>query len=171
MENFDDSIDRARLFAASAHAGQARKYTNEPYLNHPAAVVDLVRGRPHTPEMLAAAWLHDAVEDTNVTIGQIRHLFGDTVARLVDELTDVSRPEDGSRSKRKALDRAHTAQASPDAKTIKLADLIDNTRSIAEHDPDFARVYLAEKALLLEVLKEGDPVLWEMAKSLVLEAV
>jgi (p)ppGpp synthase/HD superfamily hydrolase len=166
-----DLTNQARLFAAAAHAGQVRKYTNEPYINHPAAVVALVAIRPHTPEMLVAAWLHDAVEDTNVTLGQIRHLFGDTVARLVDELTDVSRPEDGSRSKRKALDRAHTAKASPDAKTIKLADLIDNTKSITEHDPDFARVYLAEKALLLEVPKEGDPVLWQMAKSLVLETV
>src|ERR1700712_4335896 len=136
MDNSDDIIERARLFAAAAHAGQARKYTNEPYINHPAAVVALVASRPHTPEMLAAGWLHDSVEDTNVTIGQIRHLFGDTVARLVDELTDVSRPEDGSRSNRKALDRAHTAKACPDAKTIKLADLIDNTQSIA--DPDQA---------------------------------
>jgi hypothetical protein len=79
-------------------------------------------------------------------------------------LTDVSRPEDGNRAARKAIDLAHTAKASPAAKTIKLADLIDNTRSIVERDPDFAKVYLQEKARLLEVLQEGDPTLMAMAR-------
>jgi hypothetical protein len=83
---------------------------------------------------------------------------------LVEQLTDVSRPEDGNRAKRKAIDRAHTAKASPEAKTIKLADLIDNTRSIVELDPGFAKIYLVEKVLLLEVLQEGDAGLWEMAR-------
>jgi hypothetical protein len=89
---------------------------------------------------------------------------------LLPALTDVSRSADGNRKARKALDRAHTAKASPAAKTIKLADLIDNTKSIVEHDPEFARVYLAEKAALLEVLKEGDQVLWAMASNLVRES-
>jgi (p)ppGpp synthase/HD superfamily hydrolase len=156
---------RACQFATNAHAGinQVKRYSGEPYINHPATVVELVRSRPHTPEMLAAAWLHDVVEDTGVPIERIQEAFGEAVAALVADLTDVSRPEDGNRAARKAIDRKHAAKTSPAAKTIKLADLIDNTRSIVARDPGFAKVYLVEKRLLLEVLKEGDHVLWQMA--------
>ena len=161
--------DKARIYATSAHAavGQKRKYTNEPYINHPAAVVQIVSTVPHTDEMIAAAWLHDVVEDTQVTIEDIAAEFGPVVASLVGDLTDVSPPEDGNRAARKAIDREHSAKASPQAKTIKLADLIDNTRSIVQHDPEFAKVYLAEKALLLPFLNEGDAQLHELAMSLV----
>ena len=157
--------DKARIYATAAHAavGQRRKYTNEPYINHPAAVVDIVLTVSHTDEMIAAAWLHDVVEDTKVTIEDIAAEFGPVVANLVSDLTDVSRPEDGNRAARKAIDRDHNAKASPQAKTIKLADLIDNTRSIVQHDPGFARVSLAEKALLLPLLSEADPQLWTRA--------
>lgn len=154
---------RARDFAARYHAGQARKYTGEPYINHPAAVVELVRSVPHTEEMLAAAWLHDTLEDTAATAVQIEDEFGFEVLELVSYLTDVSGPADGNREQRKALDRAHTAAAPVGAKTVKLADLIDNSKSILARDPGFAKVYLAEKRLLLEVLREGDSTLWEIA--------
>lgn len=151
--------ERAKLFATAAHAavGQTRKYTGEPYILHPMAVADLVRGvRAVTDEMLAAAWLHDVVEDTKVTIEQIDAEFGADVAELVGWLTDVSRPEDGNRTTRKALDREHLAAAPAAAQTIKVADLIDNTASIVEHDPSFAVVYLGEKAALLAVLTGAD---------------
>lgn len=167
----DGMEERAKRFAAAAHAGidHRRKYTGEPYIAHPAAVVELVRGVPHTEAMLAAAWLHDTVEDTPVTIVDIEHEFGAEVADLVESLTDVSRPQDGNRRVRKAIDREHTAQASAEAKTIKLADLIDNIRSILEYDPGFARVYLMEKVALLEVLQEGDNTLLAMAQKIVVE--
>ena len=164
-------VEKARIFATASHhaAGNVRKYTGEPYINHPAAVVALVASVPHTPEMLAAAWLHDTVEDCGVDLREIHAVFGINVARLVEMLTDVSQPEDGNRAQRKAIDREHTAQASPAAKTIKLADLIDNTRSIVERDPKFAEVYMAEKALLLEVLTEGAPELMAMARQAISE--
>ena len=156
---------RAKDFATRYHASidHRRKYTGEPYITHAAAVVELVRNVPHTEDMICAAWLHDTVEDTPATLDEIGQVFGFTVAALVEMLTDVSKPSDGNRVVRKAIDREHTAKSSPQAKTIKLADLIDNTRSIVERDPAFAKVYLAEKALLLEVLREGDATLWEMA--------
>lgn len=157
---------RARQFAALAHAGQQRKYTGEPYINHPAEVVELVRSVPHTEAMLAAAWLHDVVEDCGIHIGKIARMFGFRVAQIVDDLSDVSLLQDGNRKIRKALDLEHTAQASPSAKTIKLADLISNSRSIGKHDPKFARIYLEEKAKLLEVLTEGDKTLFSKAKLL-----
>lgn len=162
--------NRAREFATSAHEGQTRKYTGEPYITHPAAVVALLKTVPHTPEMVCAAFLHDVVEDCGVSIDEVRTEFGDEVADLVGWLTDVSKPEDGNRAKRKELDREHTAKAPPAAKTIKLADLIDNSRSIIERDPEFAKVYLEEKRLLLEVLREGDPMLWKIAAGIVRSA-
>ena len=160
--------ERAKQFATKAHGDidHRRKYTSEPYINHPSEVVEIVRSVPHTEAMLAAAWLHDVVEDTPATIEKVHSEFGAEVAALVGFLTDVSKPEDGNRKARKAIDREHTALAPPDAKTVKLADLISNTRSIVEHDPHFAKGYLAEKRLLLEVLKEGDASLWRQAYKL-----
>jgi (p)ppGpp synthase/HD superfamily hydrolase len=158
-------VERARVFATAAHAavGQLRKYTFEPYIVHPREVAGIVEEAGGTPEMIAAAWLHDTVEDTGVTIETIREEFGPEVAELVGWLTDVSRPEQGNRAVRKAIDRAHTASAPAAAQTIKLADLIANTRSILEHDAEFARVYLAEKRALLEVMTKGDTRLRERA--------
>jgi (p)ppGpp synthase/HD superfamily hydrolase len=164
--------ERAKEFATKWHGsiGQVRKYTGEPYINHPAAVAELVRGVIHDEDMLAAAWLHDVVEDTPCTIIDVEAEFGQSVAVLVEWLTDVSNPKDGNRKRRKEIDRQHTAAAPPKAKTVKLADLIDNSRTILPLDPDFAKVYISEKALLLEVLREGDPDLWQMAHGIVAAA-
>ncbi len=155
-----DIVRKAQVYAMAAHAavGQRRKYTGEPYIVHPAEVAKIVAGVPGaTPNMVAAAWLHDVVEDTGCTYTDIHMGFGADIATLVGWLTDVSKPEDGNRAKRKAIDRAHTAEAPAEAQTIKLADLISNSRSIMSHDPEFAKVYLEEKRLLLEVLTKGDP--------------
>jgi (p)ppGpp synthase/HD superfamily hydrolase len=151
-------IERARVFATAAHAavGQVRKYTFEPYIVHPAEVAKIVKDAGGTEVMVAAAWLHDTVEDTGVTIETIRAEFGVEVAELVGWLTDVSRPEHGNRAHRKALDRAHSAAAPAEAQTVKLADLIANTRSIMAHDAAFAKTYLEEKRLLLAVMTKGD---------------
>jgi (p)ppGpp synthase/HD superfamily hydrolase len=113
--------------------------------------------------------MHDVVEDTGVTIDLIIAEFGSCVTMLVEGLTDVSKPEDGNRAKRKEIDCNHTAIQSPACKTIKLADLISNTKSICEHDRDFAKVYIKEKELLLEVLTEGDPVLYKQAYDLMMK--
>ena len=159
-------VERARVFATAAHAavGQVRKYTFEPYIVHPAEVASIVRSVPHTDEMVAAAWLHDTVEDTDVTIEDVRAEFGDKVAELVGWLTDVSRPDDGNRAVRKAMDRAHSAEAPADAQTVKLADLIANTRSIMKHDVAFAKTYLEEKRLMLEIMDKGDATLLAIAR-------
>jgi len=104
-------IERAARFAAEAHAGQRRKYTGEPYAEHPFRVAQMVAAVTADPCVVAAALLHDTVEDTPVSDSDIRRLFGDRVADLVAEVTDVSRPEDGNRKTRKALDRDHLARA------------------------------------------------------------
>lgn len=165
-----DIATKSRIFCIAAHeaVGQKRKYTGEPYWKHPQAVAMILsKASSYTEEMLAAAYLHDVVEDTSVSIEMIHEMFGTKVAELVAGLTDVSVPSDGNRETRKAIDRAHTALQSPQCKTIKLADLIHNSESIMKYDKEFAKVYLKEKELLLEVLKEGDSVLWEIANSII----
>ncbi len=153
-----DLIQKARYYATQAHKriSHRRKYTDQPYDIHLKAVAELVSTVVDDPEMIAAAWLHDTVEDTPVTFHDIEKEFGAGVVQLVSDLTDVSKASDGNRAVRKAIDRGHLALATPRAKTIKLADLIDNCRDICKNNPRFARVFLTEMAALLEVLGEGD---------------
>jgi hypothetical protein len=162
----DNLVDRAREYATQTHGriNHRRKYTQQPYTTHLESVARLVASITDDPEMIAAAWLHDIVEDTPATLEDIESEFGRVVAELVEELTDVSKPSDGNRSIRKALDRQHTAQASSRSKTIKLADLIDNCTDITRNDPRFARVYLDEMHSLLDVLEDGDGRLLKRAR-------
>lgn len=155
--------EKAINFAKGAHGKQRRKYTGVPYWNHCLNVAMLVGDVIADEEVLQAAILHDTLEDTNVSHEDLVEEFGERVANLVLEVSDVSRPEDGNRAKRKELDRAHYAKSSPEGATIKIADLIDNTRTIATYDKDFARIYLPEKERCLEILKHGDPTLWLIA--------
>lgn len=140
--------------ATCAHRKQVRKYTNEPYINHCLEVAGLVcdLGGTHSPDMVKAAWLHDTIEDTDVTADEIYEVFGRNVWRLVLGLTDSAPLSLGNRAKRKAYERDRLAAESSDVQTIKCCDLISNTRSIVQHDPEFAKVYLVEKRNLLEVM-------------------
>jgi hypothetical protein len=163
-----DLVERAREFATTAHQriGHQRKYSKQPYHVHLEAVAKRVANVVDDPEMIAAAWLHDTVEDTPATLDDIEEYFGAAVAELVEELTDVSKPSDGNRARRKEIDRMHSAQASARSKTVKLADLIDNCKDIAKHDERFARVYLVEMGALLDVLTDGDQSLLSEARKL-----
>jgi len=158
-------IARAAAFATQAHKriDHRRKYSSQPYDVHLRAVAELVASVTDDPEMIAAAWLHDTVEDTPATFYDIEREFGPRVTQLVTDLTDVSKPSDGNRAARKAIDCEHTAIACPEAKTVKLADLIDNCRDICRNDPRFSRVFLAEASSLLEVLTDGDQTLYQLA--------
>ncbi|MCA8990695.1 MAG: bifunctional (p)ppGpp synthetase/guanosine-3',5'-bis(diphosphate) 3'-pyrophosphohydrolase [Planctomycetaceae bacterium] len=162
-------VRKAAEFARVAHEGadQKRKYSAEPYIVHPEAVATTVASVTDDEVMIAAAWLHDVVEDTPVTLEQIAAEFGDDVAGLVDDLTNASKKSDGNRAKRKEIDRQHTAQADPRAKTVKLADLIDNLTGIATSDPGFAKTYLKEKELQLQVLTEGHPDLFRRVEEII----
>ncbi len=159
----------AMCYAREAHAGQRRKYTNAPYFDHLAEVVGISMSvgwhhvSIHPDAAMAVAWLHDAVEDQGKTLGEIHGLFGDKVAEGVALLSDL---ETGNRAARKAASRARLAAAPGWVQTIKLADLISNTHSIVEHNPSFARVYLAEKIELLKVMRRGDPRLHRMAEQI-----
>lgn len=165
-----DKVLVALGFATEAHTRQVRKYTGEDYINHPIEVMNIVKTVPHTEDMFCAALLHDVVEDCGVMLTEILDIFGAEVCYMVNDLSDFSCPEDGNRAKRKEIDRRWIEAADRNSKTIKLADLISNSKSILEHDKDFAKVYIREKELLLEVLTEGDPTLYAQAKDIVEKA-
>ena len=164
-----DVVRRARDFARTAHESidQRRHYTREPYIVHPQAVAEIVASVTDDESTIAAAWLHDVVEDTPITIEQVSEQFGSDVAGLVADLTNPSTKADGNRQQRKQMDREHTAQADARAKTVKLADLIDNLSGIAKLNPGFAKTYLSEKELQLQLLKEGHPDLFKRAEQII----
>jgi (p)ppGpp synthase/HD superfamily hydrolase len=162
----DDLVLRARRFAEEAHGaiGHRRKYSGRPYVEHLERVAARVARATGDPAAIAAAWLHDVVEDTPATHADIEREFGARVAELVRALTDVEL-EFGSRPARKIADRTRLESAPPPAQTVKLADLIDNAHDIAAHDPNFARVFLREMETMLQVLWLGDAELLAEARA------
>lgn len=156
----------ARAFAIERHGDQLRKWTGEPYWTHLEEVANIVALVDGTHAQRAAAWLHDTLEDTDTSWEDLANRFGLHTANLVSAVTEVSKLSDGNRAVRKEKDRQHYAVASPEAKTIKLADLISNSVSIIAHAPGFRRTYLREKARLLNVLREGDARLWWRARGM-----
>ena len=171
-------IERAKLLSTEAHSyiGQVRKYTREPYIIHPTNVAYLVEIFGGTEDMIASAYLHDVLEDVFPHAGEkfgplkISTECGVEVLRLVEELTDESTLEDGNREKRKEIDRIKLHKVSPEAKTIKVADLIDNCLTICKYDMNFAKVYLKEKENLLEVLNDcSHPKILELSYDLLIK--
>ncbi len=165
--------ESARQFAIAAHDSiqHRRKYTDEPYHVHLERVAAIVATVTNDEAIIAAAWLHDVLEDVTpknaaVNAEVIKQQFGERVLRLVLEVTDVSKPEDGNRAKRKEMDRLHLLQASPDGMTVKLADMIDNMIDISKHDPHFAKVFRREAKLTLPGLQAGNEVLFKRLKEL-----
>lgn len=166
-------VNEAKYCAEMAHSSidQKRKYSGEPYIVHPRNVAYLVEIVGGTQHMICAAWLHDVLEDVTPSKPEfgaawILDKFGTRVLGMVIGLTDVTSKEDGNREKRKEIERYRLSQCMPEVHTIKLADLIDNSVDIIKHDSNFAKVYLREKRLLLEVLKKGDKLLWEIANGI-----
>lgn len=161
-------IDSAIAFAATAHAGQKRKYDGLPYIVHPIEVMTIVHQAGGDEAMQVAALLHDVVEDCEVSHETIFRRFGGDVSTLVVGLTDLYTKEnypDKNRSERKAAERNRLMNEPSRVQTIKYADLMSNTKSIVQHDKNFARRYLAEKEALLEVMKAGDPRLYQQVSA------
>lgn len=158
-----DLVYKAMMFARAAHAAQVRKYTGLPYWTHLAEVAGIVASsNVLSPIALAAAWLHDTVEDTQVTSADIFDHFGPEVHVGVTFLTDPPSTY-GNRAERMAHQRERLARAPDWVQTIKFADNISNTSSILQYDPDFAKVYLREKREALAVMERGDRNLWHIA--------
>lgn len=127
-------LDRAIIFAVKAHAGTERRGKGFPYIVHPMEAMEIVATITPDQEMLAAAALHDTVEDTDVTIERIREEFGERIANLVASESDVmvegvSEEDSWHDRKQAAIDRL--AAAPRDAKIVALGDKLSNMRAIA----------------------------------------
>ncbi len=152
-----NAIYAAYVFANKAHEDQVRKYTNEPYINHCTEIVNiLLENKIDNTPMIIGAYLHDVVEDTEYTLEDIREIFGDYITNIVKGLTDTTTLKDGNRIIRKQIERERLAKLDYEIQTIKIADLISNARSILQHDKKFAKVFMEEVKLLLEVLIKAD---------------
>ena len=148
-----DLLDRAILFAVRAHAGTERRGKGFPYIVHPMEAMEIVATMTADQELLAAAALHDTVEDTDVTVEQLRAEFGDRIAELVAAESDafvegVSEEDSWHARKQAAIDRL--ARAPHDAKMVALGDKLSNMRAIA-------RDYAVQGDALWNIFHAKDP--------------
>ena len=146
-------LDRAILFAVKAHAGTERRGKGFPYIVHPMEAMEIVATITPDQELLAAAALHDTVEDTDVTVEEIRAQFGERIASLVAAESDempagVSEEDSWHARKKAAIDRL--AAASHDAKIVALGDKLSNMRAIA-------RDYAVKGDELWKIFHASDP--------------
>ena len=151
-------IIAAAQFATNAHLGQFRKYTGDPYIYHPMRVAGRVSMLPGAAnEHVAAAWLHDIIEDCPSQEIHLVAKFSLSVVERVRELTNPSRNFPKlPRRERKAMDFAHLAVVSRWAKVIKLLDRIDNLREMSgEGNWDFRHKYANESLLLVDAVLNG----------------
>src|SRR5690606_19104676 len=171
MEKF---LEKIKDFADKAHGDQLRKYKKDRYIVHPVRVMLICKEYTENRSVLAAALLHDVLEDTPVSKEDIKSFLNQhmdpteaiTALNYVVELTDVYTKEDYprlNRKQRKAREVERLTSISAEGQTIKYADIIDNAQEIAESDHSFAPVYLSECKTILESLSGGDPALRERA--------
>jgi guanosine-3',5'-bis(diphosphate) 3'-pyrophosphohydrolase len=128
-------ILKAAEFAARKHRDQRRKDKSaSPYINHPITLAEVLSrvGNITNPSVLAAALLHDTLEDTQTTRPELRRAFGPSIAKIVEEVTDDKRLP---KQRRKELQVEHAAHISKSAKLVKLADKIANLSDIITSPP------------------------------------
>lgn len=161
-------------FVTIQHGEQKRKYTGEPYTVHLIAVAECAEanGLEFGYEI---GLCHDLFEDTPCNDQQLRNAlqeYGynaretDFILQGTWDLTDKFISSDYpnfNRKQRKTMEVERLSTISPNSQSIKYCDLIDNTKSIVQHDKGFARIYLAEKSNLLKVMNQGNQSLYEHA--------
>ena len=148
----------ARLVATQAHTGQVRKYTNEPYINHPLRVAQWL-SQFNVGELIeAGAICHDVIEDTGTTHGTLELTVGTQVADLVLEVTNNEYPEGTPRVEKYWGNIVKLLQASPQAQTLKCGDVYDNCKDVYDLDPSYAARYIAEKFFMVRLFTraQGD---------------
>jgi guanosine-3',5'-bis(diphosphate) 3'-pyrophosphohydrolase len=171
-------LKKIAAFADAAHGDQKRKYADERYVEHPIRVMKTCQHHGYPLPVLAAAILHDVLEDTDVTQEQIKEFLitimneidVNSTLSLVAELTDVYTKDKYprlNRQQRKAKEVNRLEKTSEDAQTIKYCDIIDNARGIVEHGADFAPVFLKECAELLKRMKKGNKELHRKATEVI----
>jgi len=136
-----DRIKRAYHFSEKCHLGQMRQ-SGDPYITHPLAVANILADMRMDPESLMAGLLHDVIEDTGVTKGQISRRFGRTVAELVDGVSKLGEIENASRAEQQAESfQKMTLAMSRDIRVmlVKLADRLHNMRTLGVLSPEKRR--------------------------------
>ncbi len=178
----DKILQAIRDFADQAHGSQTRKYSPDRYIVHPVRVMETCREYTSDTAILAAALLHDVLEDTAVSQKELFHFLETVMDRnlahrtlaYVIELTDVytkaAYPQ-WNRRTRKGKELERLVNTSPGSQTIKYADILDNAKDVVEHDPDFAKVFLMEYRTVLRKLDKGEEDLRARAKALVEEGL
>lgn len=161
-------------FVKQKHGNQKRKYTGEPYFNHLIEVALIIC--QYIPALIETALCHDLLEDTDCTFDELYNKmieigfnpnFSHDTCSFVVELTDVFTKEaypELNRQKRKELEAERLGKISSLSQTVKYADLIDNTKSIFEHDKSFAKTYIKEKMRILELMTNGNKHLFKICK-------
>ncbi|MBA5247130.1 HD domain-containing protein [Marnyiella aurantia] len=178
----DDILKHITDFGDTAHGEQLRKYSPDRYMVHPIRVMETMKSHTGDICVLAAALLHDVLEDTPVTAEEIRKFLNkylneeeaDRTVDLVIELTDVYVKKNYprlNRRTRKEKELQRLARISPDGQTIKYADIMDNAQEISEEDTDFARVYLQEVRKIILELNRGNVALRNEALRVVNQAI
>lgn len=151
-------LDRAIVFAVKAHSGTERRGKGFPYIVHPMEAVAIVATMTSDQELLAAAALHDTIEDTEVTVEDLRAEFGERIASLVASESDsihegISEEESWHRRKKEGIDRLRSA--SREVKIVALGDKLSNMRAIAR---DYAE--LGESLWTIFHAKEPEEHAW-----------
>lgn len=164
--------DRLLQFVILMHGDQKRKYTGEPYWYHVVNVAyraDVVAGRLG----IEVALCHDLIEDTDCTKELLYHYLiaigyfvfdAEDIVNNVDHLTDKFTPQSHphlNRCERKQLEAERLWAIPVLAQNVKYCDLEDNTDSIVECDPEFSKIYLDEKLLMLQGMNQGDSTVYE----------
>ncbi len=168
----EEILRKITEFGYHAHGNQQRKYTPDLYMVHPVRVMEQCKNYTQDVTVLAAALLHDVLEDTPIGEEELKNYLltvmpqtqAEDTLKYVIELTDVYVKENFpklNRRTRKAKELERLRTVSPEAQTIKYADILDNSLEIIPYDPDFARVYLREVKTILQTLDLGNPELRE----------
>lgn len=168
------TLQQIQDYADWAHGAQMRKFVPERYITHPIRVMEICQSVTQDETMLAAALLHDVLEDTPVQAEELldflRHVLPQAAAtrtlQLVVDLTDIYTHHQypaWNRRKRKAHEVERLQAISADAQTVKYADIIDNSKELAYLDTDFAAVFLRECRTLLRHMTKGNPLLYDRA--------
>lgn len=174
----NDLLNAIIVFTDNAHGNQTRKYTADRYIVHPVRVMQLCQVYTNRLPILAAALLHDVLEDTATNEADIRNFLltlmpveeVNKTVQLVQELIDIYTKQQyphWNRKKRRAMEAARLEKVSADAQTIKYADIIDNSKEIIPNDPDFAFRFLKECKAILLMARAGNPELRQIALELV----
>jgi (p)ppGpp synthase/HD superfamily hydrolase len=177
--NFTEKTQKAAEFAKKAHASinEKREYSRDDYFVHPLEVAEIVKSTGAGDELICAAFLHDSIESLGPNhpffgLDIIKAEFGEKVANWVIECTNVYTPKDYpdlTRKQRKDLEAERLGKVSKEAATIKLADIISNTRNLIKENREFAKVYFKEKLNLMGPLSHGNHYLLKVASQILVD--